>query len=402
MLLAALVSTALTVSAQKAPVNFNGTIVDAFTRQAIKGEVTVSLLRPDSTMVMTTKSYEHTDRGNGTIRTFFQFDVPQQPDGHFLVKLEAKGYETVYKATKLAWKSKTIEVSLWNVPMRRTSRATDEVQLNEVTVTATKVKFYTKGDTLVYNADAFQLQEGSMLDALVAQLPGAELKPDGRIMVNGKFVESLLLNGRDFFKGDNTVLLDNLPAYMVQQVKVYTEESETSKLLGRKVDDGRFVMDVRLKRRYAIGWLANAEAGYGTKNRYLGRLFAMRYTPQSRLSLFGNANNINESRHPGEDGKWVIDRYQQHYVPSTPQLALSGGLAWNYDYWFVGFTPKYSAALWIGTDHNTAMSSSSASAALLWSRIMSQVPDVTEGEYPPQPADVVRVYGEYYTTATQP
>ena len=74
----------------------------------------------------------------------------------------------------------------------------------------------------------------------------------------------------------------------------------------------------------------------------------------------------------------------------------------NYDYWFVGFTPKYSAALWIGTDHNTAMSSSSASAALLWSRIMSQVPDVTEGEYPPQPADVVRVYGEYYTTATQP
>ena len=123
LLLTALVSTALTVSAQKAPVNFNGTIVDAFTRQAIKGEVTCSLLRPDSTVVMTTKSYEHTDRGNGTVRTFFKFDVPWQPDGHFLVKLEAKGYETVYKTTKLVWKSKPIEVSLWNVPMRRTSRS---------------------------------------------------------------------------------------------------------------------------------------------------------------------------------------------------------------------------------------------------------------------------------------
>ena len=94
ILLAVQVSTAFTVSAQKAPVNFNGTIVDAFTRQAIKGEVTCSLLRPDSTVVMTTKSYEHTDRGNGTVRTFFKFDVPWQPDGHFLVKLEAKGYET--------------------------------------------------------------------------------------------------------------------------------------------------------------------------------------------------------------------------------------------------------------------------------------------------------------------
>ncbi len=74
----------------------------------------------------------------------------------------------------------------------------------------------------------------------------------------------------------------------------------------------------------------------------------------------------------------------------------------DYDYWFVGFTPKYSAALWIGTDHNVEMSSSSASAALLWSRIMEQIPDITEGEYPPQPASVVDVYGEYYTLNTQP
>lgn len=292
-------------TAQKAPVKFGGTIVDAFTRKAINGEVKCSLLLPDSTVMMTTKSYEHTDHGDGTIRTCFNFEVPQQQNGHFIVKLEAKGYETVYKDAKLVWKSKPIEIGLWNVPMRRrTSQTMFDKQLDEVAVTATKVKFYTKGDTLVYNADAFQLQEGSMLDALVAQLPGAELKPDGRIMVNGKFVESLLLNGRDFFKGDNTVLLDNLPAYMVQQVQVYTKESETSKLLGRKVDDGQFVMDVKLKRQYAIGWLANAEGGYGTEDRYLGRFFAMRYTPQSRLALFGNLNNVNDRRKPDGNGEW--------------------------------------------------------------------------------------------------
>ena len=74
----------------------------------------------------------------------------------------------------------------------------------------------------------------------------------------------------------------------------------------------------------------------------------------------------------------------------------------NYDYWFVGFTPKYSAALWIGTDHNTVMSGSSGTAALLWSRIMGRIPDITEGEYPPQPDDIVSVYGEYYTEKTQP
>ncbi len=293
----------LSAAAQKAPVNFYGTVVDAFTRQAIQGEVTCSLLRPDSTVMMTAKSYEHTDRGNGTIRTCFKFEIPEQADGRFLVKLEAKGYSTVYKPVKLVWKKKSIEISLWDTPMRRTSWTNDR-QLGEATVTATKIKFYTKGDTLIYNADAFQLQEGSLLDALIAQLPGAELKSDGRIMVNGKFVESLLLNGRDFFKGDNTVLLDNLPAYMVQQVQVYTKESETSKLLGRKVDDGQFVMDVKLKKQYSIGWLANTEWGYGTEERYLGRLFAMRYTPQSRVTLFGSLNNVNDRRKPDGNGGW--------------------------------------------------------------------------------------------------
>jgi penicillin-binding protein 1A len=72
------------------------------------------------------------------------------------------------------------------------------------------------------------------------------------------------------------------------------------------------------------------------------------------------------------------------------------------DIWFCGFTPKYSAALWIGTDHNSEMNTTSTTAATLWSRIMRQVPDVTEGEYPEMPYDVVMMNGEYYTEGTEP
>ena len=150
--------------------------------------------------------------------------------------------------------------------LRRTTASDEACQLGEVKVTATKIKFYSKGDTLVYNADAFQLQEGSMLDGLISQLPGAELKPDGQILVNGKKVESLLLNGRNFFKNDNTVLLDNLPAYMVHRVEVYNQESETSKLLGHKVDEGQFVMDIKLKRQYSIGWIATRSGDTARRN----------------------------------------------------------------------------------------------------------------------------------------
>jgi penicillin-binding protein 1A len=72
------------------------------------------------------------------------------------------------------------------------------------------------------------------------------------------------------------------------------------------------------------------------------------------------------------------------------------------DIWFCGFTPKYSSALWIGTDHNSEMNTTSTTAATLSSRIMRQVPDVTEGEYPEMPYDVVMMNGEYYTEGTEP
>lgn len=169
-----------------------------------------------------------------------------------------------------------------------------EVKLGEVAVKATKVKFYMNGDTLVYNADAFQLEEGSMLDALIRQLPGAELKDDGRILVNGKQVESLLLNGEDFFKKDRTIMLENLPTYMVKNVKVYEKDGKTSQLLGKSIGDQQLVMDVRLKKQYEIGWMGNVEAAGGTHDRYLAKLFALRFTAHSRISAFANVNNLND------------------------------------------------------------------------------------------------------------
>jgi hypothetical protein len=71
-------------------------------------------------------------------------------------------------------------------------------------------------------------------------------------------------------------------------------------------DDGNkeFVMDVQLKKEYSIEWIANAEAGAGTDDRYLGRLFALRFTPNSRLSFFANANNVSDDRKPGQNGDW--------------------------------------------------------------------------------------------------
>ena len=74
----------------------------------------------------------------------------------------------------------------------------------------------------------------------------------------------------------------------------------------------------------------------------------------------------------------------------------------TWDIWFDGFTPTYAAALWIGTDNNVELNTTSATAASLWSRIMSQVNGAYGGTYPSMPDNVMIKNGEYFTTGTQP
>lgn len=270
---------------------------DAFTMEPVIDSTRAELMTLDSTVIATAVPFWNTRyRPN----SFFRMNVGFR-SGEYLIRLTNPKYQTTVKRFKVKAGKDDFSYSIGEIKMRRRPMSRT---LGEATVTATKIKFYTKGDTLIFNADAFNLAEGSMLDALVEQLPGAELKRDGRIFMNGKPVESVLLNGQDFFKGDNTVLLDNLPAYTVKHVKFYDKKSERSEAMQVDLNDARFVMDVQLKREYQIGWLANAEAGGGTHDRWLGRLFALRFTPQSRLTFYANANNVHEDRKPGRNGEW--------------------------------------------------------------------------------------------------
>lgn len=184
-------------------------------------------------------------------------------------------------------------------------RSLDEVQqLEDVVVKATKVKFYMNKDTLVYNADAFNLQEGSMLDDLIRQLPGVAMTDKGQISVNGKPVEELLLNGKTFFNRDRKLILDNLPSFMVSHLKVYDKRTELQELRGDSVGPKSYVMDIGLKRKYQTTWLATVEGGLGSDDRFLGRLFALRLTPRSKISAFANFNNLSDDRKPVNNSDW--------------------------------------------------------------------------------------------------
>ncbi|MGF6375455.1 penicillin-binding protein 1A [Clostridiales Family XIII bacterium PM5-7] len=72
----------------------------------------------------------------------------------------------------------------------------------------------------------------------------------------------------------------------------------------------------------------------------------------------------------------------------------------QFDIWFDGFTPNYSASLWIGNDVNIQLTEMSGPAARLWGKIMNQIDNAKTGSYKGAPSNVTRVGGEYYISGT--
>lgn len=311
-----------------------GQVFNPVTRERLK-DVFAELLTTDSVVVDTMRTDEHSSFNNK--RGPWNFNLAKYGDRPYIVRFTKDGYRPAYiniPAPKLdkmrpdEWKMKEMSP----VFMRRAPR---DYRLGEASVTATRVVFCQRGDTLVYNADALALPEGSTLDALIRQLPGVELKEGGQIYVNGRYVEQLLLGGKDFFDSDRQLMLDNLPSFMVKNVEVYEKESELNRYIGRNVEEKKLVMDVKLKKQYHIGTIANAEAGGGTEGRYMGRLFAMRFTPRSQLMLVGNINNLNDKRKPGQNTTWTPDK-----MPTGTYVTKMGGLDYQFEDELTGWKVK--------------------------------------------------------------
>lgn len=237
--------------------------------------------------------------------------------GEYLIKICAENYQTQYVPLEIKKLRKHEQYRELNPIYLRKERKQQAIGLDEVVVTATKLKFYMDGDTLVYDADAFSMAEGSMLNELIKKLPGVTLESNGIIKVNGRKIDALLLNGKDFFDEDRELLLENMPSYMVKHIQSYERVPEALKGTARENTARKeLVMNVKLKKEYAKGWIANTELGGGStfyKNgqgdyntKFLGRMFGLQFTNNSRLTLFANANNLNNNETPDEYGETAL------------------------------------------------------------------------------------------------
>ena len=226
-----------------------------------------------------------------------QFLIKDVKKGSYLVKVTFIGYQPhVLPLTLGSQKDKTIDLGYITL-------SDDAHMLKEAVVTANAAKVQVSGDSLVYNASAYRMPEGSALEDLVKKLPGATIDDNGTIKINGKEVSKILVDGKEFFINDKNIALKNLPTNIIDKIKTYDRKSDLARVTG--IDDGEeeTVLDLTVKKGMNNGWFGQINLGAGTEKRYNERANVNRFNGNNQFSVVLGANNVGDRGFGGGGGR---------------------------------------------------------------------------------------------------
>ena len=220
--------------------------------------------------------------------------------GTYVLKAELMGYK-IYE--------KEIQVSR-TVDLGQVKMSQDTQVLNAASITAIGNPIVVKKDTVEYSASSFKTSDNDMLEELLKKLPGVEVESDGSITANGETITKIMIDGKEFFLDDPQLATKNIPAKIIEKVRVVEKKSDQAEFTG--IDDGEeeTVIDLSVKPGMMDGWFGNAMAGGGHDApdkgyysdgrtfgndgwRYQAAAMAGRFTNNSQISIILNGNNTN-------------------------------------------------------------------------------------------------------------
>lgn len=221
------------------------------------------------------------------------------------VKIEnVRAGSYVFKAELMGYKLYTQDIAVKGaLEMGDIKIAEDKEVLDAASVSAAGNPIIIKKDTVEYNASSFKTTDNDVLEDLLKKLPGVEVSEDGSITVNGETIKKITIDGKTFFLDDPQLASKNIPAKIINKVKVVKKKSDQAEFTGIEDGEDEQVIDLSVKPGMMKGTFGNVMAGAGhdvpskatqyDDTRYQGAAFVGKFTEDTQLSLVLNANNTN-------------------------------------------------------------------------------------------------------------
>lgn len=210
--------------------------------------------------------------------------------GHYLISFPMQNVVLRFSHVGYCQQKRTVNGRKGNVILN-VALQLKERRIDDVVVLGTTKIAVSRGDTTVYRVGRVNRDE--TVGEAVSRIPGFRYE-QGQLEINGEKVTQLMLDGKEFFKGDANIALKNLHANIIEQIEVFDKKNDYAELSG--FDDGHSskAVNIRTRGKVYVSKFGKAYAGIGTSNRY--QLYGMfsSFKKDMRLSVFTQFNNINE------------------------------------------------------------------------------------------------------------
>ncbi|MEJ5993576.1 outer membrane beta-barrel protein [Pedobacter sp. Du54] len=216
------------------------------------------------------------------------FKIPNlQLDVNYRLVINAWQYKVLRKEIMLS--SATPELNLGKLELSLASNA-----LNEVVIMAERPPIIVRNDTIEFNAESFKTLPSAVVEDLLKKLPGVAIAADGSIQVNGKAVSKILVDGKEFFGGDQQIATKNLPANIIDKVQLSDDPEAKRRDPDIVAGNVPQIINLKLKKAIKSGAFGKLYAGGGPRSLFeLGGIMNF-FRDTTQVSILGYGNNVNK------------------------------------------------------------------------------------------------------------
>jgi len=202
------------------------------------------------------------------------------PNGNFVFKVSYLGYKPV------SLKKRITKNEIINFVLEE-----DITSLDKVVIKAKSLDAVVKNDTIKYNIRKLTTGNEENLKDILKKLPGIEIDENGKIKANGKIIDKLLINGKEFFGDQHQLATENISAEMVQGISLLQNYNAFSDI-GEQDNSNKTAMNIEIDKNYTGKIKGNILFGGGYNRKYEVNTNLYSFTNKSNVFFIASSNNI--------------------------------------------------------------------------------------------------------------
>lgn len=166
-------------------------------------------------------------------------------------------------------------------------------QIEEVKIIGQSSAVKQDGDTITYRTKYFTTGSERNLKDVLNKIPGFDVGGDGQIRINGKKVDNLLVDGKEFFGDNHQLATENLGADMIDDLNVINHYSDYSKVKDLEPSD-KTALNIGIKKEFKGKITGNSTLVSAYEGRYKLGANLFKFSKAANISFIGNSNSIND------------------------------------------------------------------------------------------------------------